>query len=175
MVEIAEGCVLTRLPDTMRLILQGRPAALEAAAGALGLERVPPLLRAAKGTGGVALRLGPFELEILPAEVGYEKLETALVGVPHSLVEISDRNVALTLEGARAADVLAALCPLDFALSAFPIGMVTRTLLDKAGAVVWRTAPHTFHIEVWRSFIPYLEGQLRDVARGIVFDLLAVQ
>jgi sarcosine oxidase gamma subunit len=41
--------------------------------------------------------------------------------------------------------------------------------------VVWRTAPHTFHIEVWRSFIPYLEGQLRDVARGIVFDLLAVQ
>ncbi|MFT9090308.1 MAG: sarcosine oxidase subunit gamma family protein [Gluconacetobacter sp.] len=175
MVEIAEGCVLTRLPASTRLVLQGRPSALDAAARALGLDVPPPLLRAVIGAGGTALRMGPFELTILPGGMGRETLDAALAGAPHSLVDVSDRNVAFTLIGARAADVLAALCPLDFALSAFPVGMATRSLLDKAGALIWRTAPQTFHIEVWRSFVPYLEGQLREVARGIAFDLLAVQ
>lgn len=174
MVEIAEGCVLTGLPATTRLVLQGRPAALDAAAKALGLDAPPPMLRAATGAGGTALRMGPFELTVLPGGTGREALEAALAGLPHSLVDVSDRNVALTLEGVRAVDVLAALCPLDFALSAFPVGMATRSVLDKASALIWRIDAHTFHIEVWRSFVPYLEGQLREVARGIAYDLLAV-
>ncbi|GBQ70841.1 sarcosine oxidase gamma subunit [Ameyamaea chiangmaiensis NBRC 103196] len=175
MVEIAEGCVLTSVPATTRLVLQGRPAALAAAATALGLAAAPPMLRAATGPGGVALRMGPFELTVLPGGAGREALEAALAGLPHSLVDVSDRNVAFTLEGAHAADVLAALCPLDFALAAFPVGMATRTVLDKAGALIWRTAPQTFHIEVWRSFLPYLKDQIHEVARGMTFDLLAVQ
>ncbi|MBB2203630.1 sarcosine oxidase subunit gamma [Gluconacetobacter takamatsuzukensis] len=174
MIEIAEGCALAGLPPMVRLVLQGRAAALEAAAASLGLEAPPPMLRAVSGAGGTALRLGPFELLVLPASEGWAGLDAALATVPHSLVEVSDRNVGFVLEGARAADILAGLCPLDFALSSFPVGMVTRTLLDKAGAMIWRTGAQAFHIEVWRSFGPYVEGQLREVARGISFSLLAV-
>ncbi|GAA4491509.1 sarcosine oxidase subunit gamma [Gluconacetobacter tumulicola] len=174
MVEIAEGCALAGLPPMVRLVLQGRAAALDAAATSLGLAAPPPMLRAASGTGGTALRLGPFELLILPTPDGRAGVDTALATVPHSLVEVSDRNVGFMLEGARAADILAGLCPLDFALSSFPVGMMTRTLLDKAGAMIWRTDAQSFHIEVWRSFGPYVEAQLREVAQGISFSLLAV-
>ncbi|MFS3136003.1 sarcosine oxidase subunit gamma [Gluconacetobacter sacchari] len=174
MVEIAEGCTLDSLPPMIRLVLQGRAAALDAAAGALGLDAVPPLLRAASGAGGQALRLGPFELMILPALGSRAGLDAALAALPHSLVDVSDRHVGFVLEGARAADLLAGLCPLDFAPSSFPVGMVTRTLLDKAGAAIWRTGAQTFHIEVWRSFAPYVEAQLREVGRGISFSLLSV-
>lgn len=174
MVEIAEGCAMASLPPMVRLVLQGRAAALDAAARALGLDDVPPMLRAATGAGGTALRLGPFELMILPTPEGLAGLEAALGALPHSLVEVSDRNVGFVLEGARVVDILAGLCPLDFSPASFPVGMVTRTLLDKAGAVIWRTEAQTFHIEVWRSFGPYVEGQLREVAHGISFSLLSI-
>lgn len=174
MVEIVEGCALAGLPRMVRLVVQGRVAALDAAAASLGLEAPPPMLRVASGIGGSALRLGPFELLILPTWEARAGLDAALAPVPHSLVEVSDRNVGFLLEGARAADILAGLCPLDFALSSFPVGMVTRTLLDKADAMVWRTDAHSFHVEVWRSFGPYVEAQLREVAKGISFSLLTV-
>jgi sarcosine oxidase gamma subunit len=31
--------------------------------------------------------------------------------------------------------------------------------------VLWRTAPQIFHIEVWRSYQPYAEELLREIAR----------
>ena len=51
-------------------------------------------------------------------------------------------------------------------LKAFPIGMATRTMFDKAEIVLWRRAATTFHVEVWRSFAPYLAGSLAEAARG---------
>jgi sarcosine oxidase subunit gamma len=49
---------------------------------------------------------------------------------------------------------------LDLGLSAFPIGMCTRTLFGKAEIVLWRTGEAQFHIEVWRSFAGYVWGVL---------------
>jgi sarcosine oxidase subunit gamma len=43
--------------------------------------------------------------------------------------------------------------------------MCTRTLFEKSEMVLWRTAPDSFHIEVWRSFAPYVTGLLAEVAR----------
>ena len=51
-------------------------------------------------------------------------------------------------------------------LKAFPVGFATRTLFDKAEIVLWRRAEATFHIEVWRSFAPYLAASLAEAARG---------
>ncbi|WP_406240108.1 sarcosine oxidase subunit gamma (plasmid) [Acetobacter orientalis] len=175
MVEITEGCVLSRLPASTRLILQGRQPALQAACGALGVEIVPEMLCTAEGAGGHVLRVGPFELALQPTGDGLAPLEAALAALPHSLVDVSDRNVSYTLQGWQAADILAALCPLDFSLAAFPVGMATRSILDKAGALIWRTADQTFHIEVWRSFAPYVEGQLHEVAKSISYNILTVQ
>ena len=85
--------------------------------------------------------------------------------MPHSLVDISERQVALSLSGRRATTVLAGGNPLDFDLAAFPVGMCTRTILAKAEIVLWRTEPDRFHIEVWRSFAPYVRGYLREHMR----------
>ena len=57
-------------------------------------------------------------------------------------------------------------CPLDLGLKAFPVGMATRTLFDKAEIVLWRRAQETFQVEVWRSFAPYLVAALTEAARG---------
>jgi sarcosine oxidase subunit gamma len=37
-------------------------------------------------------------------------------------------------------------------------------VLAKAEIVLWRTAPEIFHIEVWRSFLPYTQALLREIA-----------
>jgi sarcosine oxidase, subunit gamma len=54
---------------------------------------------------------------------------------------------------------------LDLDLSAFPVGMCTRTVLAKAEIVLWRTSQDVFHVEVWRSFADYVSRFLAEVAR----------
>ena len=92
-------------------------------------------------------------------------LTLALKGMPHSLVDISQRQIALQISGAGSAQLLSAGCPLDLHPQAFPAGMCTRTLFAKAPIVLWRTALDAFHLEVWRSFAPYVQQLLREVAR----------
>ena len=57
---------------------------------------------------------------------------------------------------------------LDLDPAAFPVGMATRTLFTKAEIVLWRQGADTFHVEVWRSFAPYLHGLLAEAAREYV-------
>ena len=93
-------------------------------------------------------------------------LESVLEGTAHSLVDVSHRQIGLIASGPAAARVLNAGCPLDLDLKAFPVGFATRTLFDKAEIVLWRRAEATFHVEVWRSFAPYLAASLAEAARG---------
>jgi heterotetrameric sarcosine oxidase gamma subunit len=83
-------------------------------------------------------------------------LAPALAALPHSLVEVSDRQVAIPLEGPGAALILNAVMPLDLHLDAFPVGMATRTVFERCDVTLWRTGENAFHIEVWRSFAPYV-------------------
>jgi sarcosine oxidase subunit gamma len=75
--------------------------------------------------------------------------------------------VGLELSGPHAEWLLAAQCPLPLDASAFPVGMCTRTVFSKAEIVLWRTAPDTFHIEVWRSFSRYVVDLLTEIAREL--------
>jgi sarcosine oxidase subunit gamma len=59
--------------------------------------------------------------------------------------------------------MLNAGCPLDLDERAFPVGMATRTLFMKADIVLWRVAEQKFHIEVWRSFAPYVWSLLEVI------------
>ncbi len=61
---------------------------------------------------------------------------------------------------------LSAGCPLDLRVSAFPVGMATRTIFDKAEIVLWRREERAFRVEVWRSFAAYLVAALTEAARG---------
>lgn len=151
-------------------------AAVEPLAGSsMGLALPAAINRgASKGERGmpgarVALRLGPDELLLIVPEADGEAVRTALAaalaGHPHSLVEVSSRNVGFVLAGPHAADMLNAGCPLELSLAAFPIGMATRTIFHKAEITLWRVAENAFRIEIGRSFAPYLVGMIEETAR----------
>jgi sarcosine oxidase subunit gamma len=116
----------------------------------------------ATANGQTAFRLGPDEFLLLLPE---GKAPAINIAEPHSLVDISHRQTAILLEGPQAADMLNAGCPLDLDERAFPIGMATRTMFMKADIVLWRTGSKNFHIEVWRSFAPYVWSLLEVIGQ----------
>lgn len=160
---------LRQLPLAMRFILQGGPAARAAAGEAFGVLLPETVCRANARDGRAALWLGPDEHLLLgPADkrdMLAAGLESALAGLAHSLVEVSQRQVAWLLSGAHVSELLSTGCPLDLDPAAFPPGMCTRTLLGKAEIVIWRTGAEAFQIEVWRSFAGYVLAWLREAER----------
>ena len=91
-------------------------------------------------------------------------LDTALQSVPHSLVDISQRQTGIAIAGANAALALNAHVPLDLDHSAFPVGACTRTVFEKCEIVLWRRADDQFYLEIGRSFVPYVTALLDLVA-----------
>lgn len=158
-------------PRGARLVLRGPDSAAVAAGQAFGLA-LPTALNTAT-TDGVrtAFKLGPDEWLLLGPEnteaEAYAAIEAA-VQEPHSLVDVSHRNVGILVSGSLAADVLNAGVMLDLDPKAFPVGTATRTLYAKAEIVLWRKGANDFHVEVWRSFTDYLHGQLEQAAREYV-------
>ncbi|WP_448950189.1 sarcosine oxidase subunit gamma [Labrys neptuniae] len=158
-------------PRGARLVLRGWDSAATAAGEAFGLA-LPDTINTATTDGArTAFKLGPDEWLLLAPENGeaeaYAAIEAAIAG-PHSLVDVSHRNVGILVSGSLAADVLNAGVMLDLDLKAFPVGTATRTLYAKAEIVLWRKGASDFHIEVWRSFAGYLHGQLEQAAREYV-------
>ena len=158
-------------PPATRYILRGGEGARAAAADAFGVGLPATPCRAASGGVRAALWLGPDEWLLISAERAADEttveLRAALAGLPHSLVDVSHRQVALEVSGPDAPLLLAAGCPLDLERGAFPVGMCTRTMLAKAEIVLWRTGANVFRIEVWRSFAPYVSAFLGEAARGV--------
>ncbi|SDU07229.1 sarcosine oxidase subunit gamma [Stappia sp. ES.058] len=166
---------VTRAAPLARLAFRGDAAAAGKAGAAFGASLpVSPL--AANHVGKRAgLWQGPDEWLLLAApetvveDVPWglakslsEEIATALGDLPHSVVDVTERNVALIISGQGAARLLNAQVFLDLDESAFPVGQVTRTLFTKAEIVLWRTGPETFVLECWRSFASYVEGLLAE-------------
>jgi sarcosine oxidase subunit gamma len=166
---IAASAVLQMSPPAARHVLRGLPAALDAAGDALGLSLSMPACRASVHATRSALWLGPDERLLLGEDASaadtISRLERALGDQPYSLVDVSHRQLGLSLAGPDAARVLAAGCPLDLDPEAFPVGMCTRTVLAKAEIVLWRVAADAFRLEVWRSFAAYVSGVIAEAAR----------
>ena len=159
---------LSEAPAAARFILRGAEAVRVACGMVFGAEPPSRLGPAGEGAGCAALWLGPDEWLLIAddaPDIG-SVLESVLDGTTHSLVDVSHRQIGLIADGPAAARVLNAGCPLDLDLKAFPIGMATRTLFDKVEIVLWRRAEATFHVEIWRSFAPFLAGSLAEAARG---------
>jgi len=158
------------MPPAMRFVLHGDAGVRAAAAPVWGVAFAEQPCRALEGSGRATLWLGPDEYLLLAADTSSEAavtdaLERALGEMPHALVNISHRQVALEVSGPLAANVLNGACPLDLDLAEFPVGMCTRTVLAKADIVLWRTREDAFRLEVWRSFSGYVTGLLREIAR----------
>lgn len=166
------------LPPASRFTLRGKAPVMAAAGESLGLRISEVACRSVTNTEGAsgdraraALWLGPDEQLILAA-VGDgaalgAQLRDALAEMPHSLVDMSHRQLALEVSGTTAQTLLSVGCPLDLHLSAFPVGMCTRTVFAKADIVLWRTGPDSFHVEVWRSFADYVARCLTEAAREL--------
>jgi sarcosine oxidase subunit gamma len=167
--EITASALVRALPPASRYILRGGPQVMTAAGTALGLTISQVACRAATNGQQAALWLGPDEQLLIAPESAdlAATLQPALRNLPHSLVEVSHRQIALEVSGPHATNVLNAGCPLDLDLSAFPVGMCTRTVLTKAEIVLWRTDETVFHVEVWRSFASYVTELLAEVAREV--------
>ena len=134
-----------------RHILRG-PAAGTMLAG-LTLPTEP--CRATEDGPRAVLWLGPDEWLLL----GFDAPQTEF-----ALVDVTHRQLGFRLTGPGAATLLAAGVPLDLAIAASPMGMFTRTPLEKAEIVLWRRGPEDWRIEVARSFAPYLRALLGVIA-----------
>jgi sarcosine oxidase subunit gamma len=163
---------LRALPPAARFILQGGPAARAAVGVAFGLPLPEEPCRANSSGKRAALWLGPDEQLLIAsadeAQVLAVGLEAAQAGVAHSLVDVSQRQVAMQVSGPHASAILNTGCPLDLDPAQFPPGMCTRTLFGKADIVVWRTGADEFRLEVWRSFADYVSALLLEAARDFV-------
>jgi sarcosine oxidase subunit gamma len=166
---------LQALPPAVRFILH---AQAEARALAARVWQVPlseePLRAHVQGT-RASLWLGPDEYLLLassPADASpdaaialADALEAEIGAVPHALVDVSHRQVAIDIRGPHAEAILNGACPLDLDIAEFPIGMCTRTVFAKADIILWRTAAQNFHVEFWRSYADYVTGLLGVIAR----------
>jgi sarcosine oxidase, subunit gamma len=168
---IARTPLVRALPPALRLVLRAGEPARAAAERAFGTPLPTTACRAGTQGERAALWLGPDEWLLTAPEADgaavLTGLESALTGVPCSLVDVSHRQIALEVAGAHAELLLAAGCPLDLHPGAFPVGMCTRTLLGKTEIVLWRLSPEAFRLEVWRSFAAYLSAFLVEAARGL--------
>jgi sarcosine oxidase subunit gamma len=160
---------LSVLPDAAKLIFRGRPAAIQAVGDLFGIALPRDACRFVEKQHRSVFWLGPdewmFQAVGEDATELMDSLELGLTEHPHSLVDVSHRSDAFAVAGPRSSYLLNHGCPLDLSLEAFPVGMCTRTIYAKATILLSRPQQDTFHIDVWRSFAPYV-WELLDEVRG---------
>jgi sarcosine oxidase, subunit gamma len=141
----ADGVTISLAAPMTRYSLRARQAqSLDA------LLNVTTPTRIGSTNAGIAC-LGPDEW-LMRAPVGTTVVVDS--GLPVAVADVSERAICLVVEGVRAAEVLMSGCPLD--LDSFPVGKATRTIYETVEIILIREAEHCFHIEVWRSFAPWL-------------------
>lgn len=159
---------IAEAPPATRLSYRGDASAI---GDALGVALPSEPCRSAAAADRAALWLGPDEwLVLAPAEERealVAAIDRAIAGKAAVVVDISQRNCALTITGPKAELALSTGCPLDLDVAAFPVGMCTRTIFAKAEIVLWRQAREEFRLEIWRSFAPYVVGLLNEAARDL--------
>jgi sarcosine oxidase subunit gamma len=147
------GATVSLAPAMARYSLRARSGqALETLLGV----KVPKKIGATEG--GIAC-LGPDEW-LMRADAG-----TTIPmgqGLPLAVTDVSERSVCLIVEGPRAANIIATGCPLD--LDQFAVGRATRTIYETVEIILIREAKDRFHVEVWRSFAPWLWTALTNAA-----------
>ncbi len=167
----AAPVAIASLPPATRFVFRGSGDAADRCGNAFGCALPRAICRAERSDDRAALSLGPDEWLLLADEGARDAIAAAMAaalrGVPHSLVDVSHRQVAFAVSGPRADALLNAGCPLDLHVSAFPVGMATRTLLAKAEMTLWRLEQPRFRLEVARSFARYVLAFLKAAEGGI--------
>jgi sarcosine oxidase subunit gamma len=156
----AAGVSLTELSPGTRLSLRLRPEGRGAAGAAFGLVLPTRVGGIAAGTVWRALCLGPDEWQIDGAAGA--AIPAMPAGLPHALVDISDREVTWRIEGPQVTDLLAVGIARD--VRRINPGAGCRTVFDGVQAVLVRESETAFTLSVWRSFAAHV-GELLAIAR----------
>ncbi len=159
------GLTMTPAPAAERLSLRAADDAVEALGAALGIALPTRPGASARADGLAALHLGPDEWLVI-ADSGSDLAARLPDGALYSAVDVSHRNTALILEGAKAQAVLNSGCPRDLSIAAFPIGACARTILAKCEIVLLREEESRFRVECWRSFSDYVWKYCLDSAKS---------
>jgi sarcosine oxidase, subunit gamma len=147
------GVTISLAPPMARYSLRARQAqALETVLKV----KLPKKIGATEG--GIAC-LGPDEW-LMRAAAGTAIPDGA--GLSMAITDISERALCCVVEGPRAAQILMSGCPLD--LEHFAVGRATRTIYETVEIILIRDAEDCFHVEVWRSFAPWLWTALTKAA-----------
>ncbi len=160
---------LTILPDAAKFSLRAAPDELAAVSRAFGTA-LPTRIgeRAATGLRS-ALCLGPDEWVLYSSAEDAPAMQQAFAAIygdaPHSLTDISDREVLVTISGPLATELLSTGCPRD--VDAIPIGNGTRTIFDTVQIVLTRTSVTEYQLEVWRSYFPHVWALLNTANREL--------
>ncbi len=159
--------------DGARFNLRIDPAHAAKAAKAFGLALPAKTGEVSLSAGRLAIRLGPDEWHLLAPLAELAAIEGAFAAlyekVPHSLVDVSHREVGIEVEGVAAVLALQSAVPFD--IEAMPVGTGCRTIFDKAQIVLVHETPERFRIEVWRSFADHVWGILQAASREIALDI----
>ena len=121
--------------------------------------------------GRLALCVGPDEWFLLAPIVEAQKIVDGFrqVVTPHSLVDVSHREVGIDVSGPSASVALNSGSALD--LSNMSPASSTRTIFDKAPIVLVKHSDDQYRIEVWQSFATHvwelLAAASREIALGI--------
>jgi sarcosine oxidase subunit gamma len=161
------------LPPVARFNLRIAPADLAVASKVIGLTLPTKIGQGAQNADRGAYCLGPDEWLLHTAEADQQAIVAAFDKVrsktPHSLVVISDREMTIGITGPAVAELLSVACPLD--LSRVPVGGAKRTVFDYAQVVLIRDSEDAFRLEVWRSFVPHVQGLLQIATRELAIGL----
>jgi len=89
--------------------------------------------------------------------------------VPHSLVNVTDREVTWRLSGPRAAELLSTGIARD--LAKFEPQTGARTVFDGVQAVLFRETEQDWTLSVWRSFSPHARHLIDTVNEELASGL----
>lgn len=123
-----------------------------------GLE-IPRELKVSSGAVTSLLWMSPDEVLILlpPGDVplALAAIATALDGLHHLAVDLSDARAMVTVTGPSCREVLARLAPVDLHPDAFGPGDFRRSRLGQIAAAFWMPDPHSFTVICFRSVAEY--------------------
>lgn len=162
------GFTVRRVPADRQVLLHCHPEAAGETAQGSGLQLPEVMLTSATTGSWSALHLSPDEW-LLIGEPGAEDVTPRFAGAAHplSLVDVSERSLAVDIAGPNAAGLLNCGCPLDF--DRFGEGSCTRTLFGKVTVMLW-WRDHAIRMSYSRSYDDYIRGLIAAVAQDLADD-----
>ncbi|MCC9620296.1 sarcosine oxidase subunit gamma family protein [Thalassospira sp. MA62] len=141
-----------------RLSIRAKDGQVAALSKALGLELPRKIGTRVSGASGEVICLSPDEWQMVLPDAATKDVMAACEAIyadaPHSVTDISDREVSIMIEGSGAMELLSIGCPRD--LDTLAVGDGCRTVIDGQTVVLWREGETQVRLDVWRSFAPHL-------------------